>query len=260
MPNGTTLMNPDNFKTYHSNPTKIIKSALNIANQLFCHPSCHQECHLPCLHHYPPRTLKNDYTIINHNILPQHPTPPPLHPPNPPIPHLPPPLNNMLNNPHQFPIHTLLDHKQRQLTDPNGIKRTDTSYLCQWTASNNNTFNKWRTQGDLFPYCDAFTTRHNTELLTQYYTKRQHKHFLNIINAYFSTEQQRDTRYVIPATIIPLAQISINECNPESDIETNTNTIQTQYDVAHIYTKTMVGTSSPSQKLDSVVMETIPPS
>ena len=39
-------------------------------------------------------------------------------------------------------------------------------------------------------------------------------HFSNIINAYFSTEQQRDTRYVIPATIIPLARISINECNP----------------------------------------------
>ena len=65
--------------------------------------------------------------------------------------------------------------------------------------------------------------------------KRQQKHFSNIIKAYFSTKQQRDTRYVIPATIIPLAHISINECNPESDIKTNTNTIQTQFDVAHIY-------------------------
>ena len=55
------------------------------------------------------------------------------------------------------------------------------------------------------------------------------------MNAYFSTEQQRDTRYVTPATIIPSAHISTNECNPESDIETNTNTIQTQFDVAHIY-------------------------
>ena len=48
-------------------------------------------------------------------------------------------------------------------------------------------------------------------------------------------EQQRDTRYVTPAKIIPLAHISINECNPENDIETNTNTIQTHFDVAHIY-------------------------
>ena len=100
---------------------------------------------------------------------------------------------------------------------------------------NNNTYNKWRTQRDLFLYCDTNTSRHNTELLTQYYRIRQYKHFSNISNAYFSTEQQRDTRYVTPATRIPLAHISINECNPESDIETNSNTIQTQFDVAHIY-------------------------
>ena len=186
MPNGITLMNPDNFKTYHSNATKLIKSALNIADQLFCHPPCQQECQIPCPHHYPPRTLKNEYTIINHIILPQHPTPP-IHPPNPPAPRLPPPPNNMLNNPHQFPIHIILDHKQRHLTDSNGIKRKDTSYLCQWTTPNNNKYNKWRTQRDLFPYCDSNTSRHNTELFTQYYTKKQHKHFSNIINAYFST-------------------------------------------------------------------------
>ena len=110
MPNGAILMNPNNFKIYHSNPTKLIKSVLNIANQLFCHPSCHRECPLPCPHHYPPRTLKNDYTIINHNIFLQHPTPP-IHPPNSPVPHLPPPPNNMLKIPRQFPIHTILDHK-----------------------------------------------------------------------------------------------------------------------------------------------------
>ena len=38
MPNCTTLMNPDEFKIYHSTPSKLIQSALNIANQLFCHP------------------------------------------------------------------------------------------------------------------------------------------------------------------------------------------------------------------------------
>ena len=58
---------------------------------------------------------------------------------------------------------------------------------------------------------------------------------MNLINAHFTTEQQRDARYVTPATTIPLAHISINECNPENDIETNTNTIQTHFDVAHIY-------------------------
>ena len=243
MPNGTTLMNLDDFKIYHSNPTKLIKSALNIANQLFCHPSCHQECHLP-YSTTPPRTLKNDYTIINHTIIPQHPTP--LYTPESPYP---PPTNNMFNNPRQFPIHTILDHKQRQLIDSNGIKRNDTSYLCQWITLNNTIYNKWRTQRELFPYCDAYTSCHNTELLTQYYTKRQHKHFTNIVNAYFSTEQLRDTRYVILATIIPLAHISINECNPESDIETNT-TLSKHNSTSLTYMKTTDDTSLPSQKLD----------
>ena len=57
MPNGTTLMNPDEFKIYHSTPSKLIQSALNIANQLFCHPPCNQ-CPLPCQQHHPPRSLK----------------------------------------------------------------------------------------------------------------------------------------------------------------------------------------------------------
>ena len=38
MPNGTTLMNKEEFKIYHSTPSKFIQSALNIANQLLCHP------------------------------------------------------------------------------------------------------------------------------------------------------------------------------------------------------------------------------
>ena len=33
MPNSTTLMNPNEFKIYHSTPSKFIQSALNIANQ-----------------------------------------------------------------------------------------------------------------------------------------------------------------------------------------------------------------------------------
>ena len=38
MLNGTTLMNPEEFKIYHSTPFKLIQSPLNIAAQLFCHP------------------------------------------------------------------------------------------------------------------------------------------------------------------------------------------------------------------------------
>ena len=84
MPNGITLMNPEEFKIYHSTPSKLIQSALHIAAQLFCNPPCNQ-CPLPCQH--PPRSLKPKYIISNHNILPfpqvHHVHPPNL--PNPPL-------------------------------------------------------------------------------------------------------------------------------------------------------------------------------
>ena len=233
LPNGTTLMNPDEFKIYHSSPSKLIRSALNIATQLFCHPLCNQ-CPIPCQQHPPPRSLKNKYIIRQNNILPQSPTAP-IHPPNSHILPLPPPPNDMLKNPQQFPIHKILDHKQKQSKDHNGIKRTVTSYLCQWTTTNNLTYNKWQTQRDLYPYCETNICNHHTNLLTHYYKERQHNHYSTTINTYFSTEQQKDTKYVTPTTVIPLAHISITECNPENDIETNSNTIQIQFDVAHIY-------------------------
>ena len=182
----------------------------------------------------PPRILKDNYIKINHNILPKQPEPP-VHPPTPPHPHQPPPPRDILKDPRRFLIHTILGHKNRHYNDSNGILKNDTSYLCQWTTRNNNIYNKRKIQRDLFPWYNVNTCAHNIGLLTQYYTKSQHKHFLNLIKAHFVMEQQRDTRYVTPATIIPLAHISINECNPENDIKTNTNTIQTHFDVAHIY-------------------------
>ena len=53
LPNGLNLMSPNNLKNYHSNPTKLINSALNIAQQLFCQPSCLPQCQQPCPNHHP---------------------------------------------------------------------------------------------------------------------------------------------------------------------------------------------------------------
>jgi hypothetical protein len=36
LPNGTHLMSPTDFQTYYKTPTKLIKNALHIAEQLFC--------------------------------------------------------------------------------------------------------------------------------------------------------------------------------------------------------------------------------
>ena len=90
-------------------------------------------------------------------------------------------------------------------------------------------------QRELFPFNLPNVVEHNTSFLINYYTKKQHTFYKNIINANFTLEQNKDTRYIPPPSIIPLAHISINECNPERDIKVNKHTIQIQNDVADKY-------------------------
>ena len=100
---------------------------------------------------------------------------------------------------------------------------------------NNIKYNKWIPQRELFSLNLPNVIKNNTSLLINYYFKKQHTFYRNIINANFTLEQNRDTRYIPPPLIIPLAHISINECNSEKDIKVDTCTIQIQNDVAHIY-------------------------
>lgn len=65
LPNGTNLMSPNDFKRYYKTPTKLEKNALNIAEQLFCHPNCTTNCANPCTQHPPVRTLKTKYISNN---------------------------------------------------------------------------------------------------------------------------------------------------------------------------------------------------
>ena len=93
-------------------------------------------------------------------------------------------------------------------------------------------------QRELFPLNLQNVVEHNTSLLVNYYTKKQHIFYTNIINTNFSLVQNRDTRYIPSQLIIPLAHISTLECNPERDIKVETHTIQIKNDVAHIYEET----------------------
>jgi hypothetical protein len=71
LPNGTNLMTPNDFKIYHKAPSKLEKNALQIAEQLFCHPSCKPNCPNPCTRHLPARTLKPRYISNNQNLIPR---------------------------------------------------------------------------------------------------------------------------------------------------------------------------------------------
>ena len=65
LPNGTHLMTPIEFQIHHQKPTKIIKSALILASQLFCHPSCTPQCPRPCHAHLPHNTLVLQFITPN---------------------------------------------------------------------------------------------------------------------------------------------------------------------------------------------------
>ena len=227
-------MTQEDFKNYYIKPTKLIKQALNIVEQLFCYPGCNPNCQNPCDNHHPPRTLKEEYIKLDHNIEPRTieapthlPTPP--HPPQP----LPPP--NIKNNPTRYPIHLILNHKDIKTRDKYKITKVYQTFSCQWNLVNNITYNKWLSQREIFPLNLLHVIEHNTSLLVNYYSNKQHTFYRDIINANFTLEQNRDTRYIPPPLIIPLVHILINECNPEKDIKVNTCTIQIQNDTAHIY-------------------------
>jgi hypothetical protein len=139
LPNGTHLMNYNDFQTYYTIPTKLTKIAFKTLELLFCQPPCLPHCHTPCNQHFPPRTLLPQYIIHNpHTPLNQRPTiqNPPSYPSYP----LPP--RYIINNPAQFPIHTILDHKEHKILDKYKILKKYTSYLCQWILPNQPIYTK----------------------------------------------------------------------------------------------------------------------
>jgi hypothetical protein len=93
-------------------------------------------------------------------------------------------------------------------------------------------------QRKLFPFDQPLTIKHNINLLIEYYTTCQHRYYKHTLDKYFTPLQDKDTRSIPPAETISFTQIIITECNPEKDINTTQNTIQTQNEVTHLYENT----------------------
>lgn len=236
LPNGTKLMSPKDFQIYYKTPTKLEKNALHIAEQLFCHPSCNQNCPNPCNRHPQIRTLKTKYISNNRELTPRI-LDNPLHPPPQQIqhPNIP---SNIKNNLIRYPIHTILNHKSNESKDKYKITKKYTTYLYQWSLLNNITYNKWLPQSELFPLNHPPVIEHNIKLLKKYYTRHQYNYYNNIVHTHLIPVQSKDPRFIPEPTRIPHLQILVTECNPEKDITTTTNTIQTQNELAHIYEDT----------------------
>jgi hypothetical protein len=228
-------MNYNDYQTYYTIPTKLTKTALKTLELLFCQPPCLPHCHTPCNQHFPPRTLLPQYIIHNpHTPLNQRPTiqNPPSYPSYP----LPP--RYIINNPAQFPIHTILDHKEHKILEKYKIIKKYTSYLCQWILPNQPIYTKWLPQHKLLPWAEQTTPNHNIPPLTQYYKTKQHQHYSTLLFKHFHPAQPKDTRYITPPHSLPLVHLSIQECNPDKDITTHIPTITIQQDQAHIYDNT----------------------
>jgi hypothetical protein len=91
-------------------------------------------------------------------------------------------------------------------------------------------------KGKVFPHNKPNITVHNLRLLKQFYLVQQHKHSHDIIEKTFHQIQSKDTRYIQEPLQLPLVQIQLNECNPNTDINTVEPTIQIIQDKALIFT------------------------
>jgi hypothetical protein len=88
----------------------------------------------------------------------------------------------------------------------------------------------------VFPHNKPIITVHNLRLLKHFYLAKQHKHYHDIIEKKFHQIQSKDTRYIHEPLQLPLVQIHINECNPDSNIDTVEPTIQIKQEKALIFT------------------------
>ena len=96
-------------------------------------------------------------------------------------------------------------------------------------------YNQWQPQQALFPLHAPNTIKHNITCLEKYYLERKNETQQQIFHNHHPQEQRQDPRSISLPTNIPLTNISITECNPSKDINTQTHTIQIQQNSAHIY-------------------------
>jgi hypothetical protein len=233
LPNSTTIMNEKEFQQYHTKIIPAIKKALKIASHLFCSTNCIETCRPPCNIHQKAFTLFPE--IINQpneNFFHI-----PLIEINPPtnIPKLPKPPKRMQKL-QDYPLTAITDKKHSKRTDKLGNIKKITSYKCEWPQSKNQNYTMWMPTDKVFLHNKPNITNHNLRLLKQFYVTQQHKHYQDIINKNFHQVQSKNTRYIQEPLQLPFVQIHLNECNPDTDINTTKPTIQIIHNKALIFT------------------------
>lgn len=167
----------------------------------------------------PSKTPSNklQYYSLTHNI---NNSPPPTttnattRRPTPPTPPNQPPLGQA--------IQAIIKDKINTKKDKWGAQSITKSYLCQWPLSQGTT-QQWRKEEELL-HPNNISLEHNLYCITLNHTLIVSNH-----------TQSKDNKYIHPPLKITNLQISIQDCNPDKDIRTNTPTIQIHKPEANIY-------------------------
>jgi hypothetical protein len=81
-------------------------------------------------------------------------------------------------------------------------------------------YTMWMSTNKVFPHNKPNISEYNLRLLKQFYLIQQHKHYQDIIERNFHQIQSKETKYIQEPLQLPLVQIHLNECNPNTDINT----------------------------------------
>ena len=100
----------------------------------------------------------------------------------------------------------------------------------------NHTYTMWMSTNKVFPHNKPNITEYNLRLLKKIYITQQHKYYHDVIEKKFHQKQSKNTRYIHELLQLPLVQIHLNECNPDTNINTVEPTIQIIHDKAYIFT------------------------
>jgi hypothetical protein len=232
LPNRTTIMNKKEFQQYHKKITPTIKKTLKIPSHLFCTSNCLETCHPPYNIHQQIFTLFPEIiSRPNQNFL--H-TPfleiyPPIN-----IPELPKPPKRMQKL-QDYPLTAIIDKKNSKRIDKLGTIKKFTSYKCKRMQPENHNYTMWMPTDKVFPHNKPNITEHNLRLLKQFYLTQQHKYYHDTIEKNFHQIQSKDTRYIHKPLQLPLVQIHLNDCNPDTNINTTEPTIHM---TKHSYSQT----------------------
>ena len=109
-------------------------------------------------------------------------------------------------------------------------------YLCQWQLPQG-TSQQWCKEEELI-HPDNILLEHNTLRIAQYHHTQIKQQTIQTYTKFLNYKQTKDTKYVHPPQKITNLTLSIQECNPDKNIQTTKPTIQIQTSEANIYDST----------------------